>query len=172
MEHAAIFVLGLMAWTLLEYAIHAWLSHTFRTFATPMHEAHHREPHAVFAIGAWVPVAVTWSGGLLLFGWIPATIFYTGMVAGFVAYEAIHYRVHFSAPSCDLEAYLRLRHLVHHHRTPQASFGVTSALWDCIFGTETNGEAMTANLQRVAHLPPLSGASNVGRLFLLRPFRR
>ncbi len=51
MEHAAIFVLGLMAWTLLEYAIHAWLSHTFKTFATPMHEAHHREPHAVFAIG-------------------------------------------------------------------------------------------------------------------------
>ncbi len=164
MEGLATFGFGLFAWTLLEYAIHGWLSHIFSTFARPFHYQHHQDPHAVFAIRAWIPISLSWLGGLVLFGWAPGMIFYSGMVAGFSAYEAIHYRIHFSAPSSGLEAYLRLRHLIHHHCEPAAYFGVTSAVWDRIFGTELTGERMTTSLQTVAGLAPLAGASNLRRL--------
>jgi dihydroceramide fatty acyl 2-hydroxylase len=164
-ERLATFSLGLLAWTLLEYAIHAWLSHTFETFASPLHRAHHRDAHAVFTIGAWIPVAVSFVAGLALFGWASGMIFYSGMGAGFIAYEAIHYRLHFAMPTPGPETYLRLRHLSHHECAPDASFGVTSALWDLLFGTEMFGDVMVANRQRVAHTPPLEGASNVRNVF-------
>ena len=165
MERVAIFSAGLLAWTLIEYAIHAWLSHTFNTFATPLHDVHHRDPHAVFTIGAWIPIAASWLAGVALFGWSPGMTLYSGIVAGFAAYEAIHYRVHFSAASCRAETHLRLRHLVHHHREPMACFGVTSELWDLIFGTELASEPMAADCEKVANLPSLTGATNVGKLF-------
>jgi dihydroceramide fatty acyl 2-hydroxylase len=171
MENAATFGIGLLTWTLIEYAIHAWLSHTFKTFATPMHDGHHRDPHAVFAIGAWIPIALIWLLGVLLFGWVPGIFFYSGLVAGFAVYEAVHYRLHFVAPSGNVEAYLRSRHLVHHNRTPHASFGVTSALWDLVFGTEVSGPAMVNNIRRVGNLPPLRGPSNLGKLFRYRLFK-
>ena len=165
MERVAIFSAGLFAWTLVEYAIHAWLSHTFKTFATPLHDVHHRDAHAVFTVRAWIPIALSWIAGFAIFGWGPGMIFFTGIAAGFAAYEAIHYRVHFSRPSCAAEAHLRLRHLVHHNCEPLACFGVTSELWDLIFGTELIGEPMAANCEKVANMQPLAGATNVRKIF-------
>src|SRR5260370_7487794 len=72
----ASFVAGVLAWTFLEYVIHAWLSHTFKTFATPFHDVHHKDPHRVFTIRAGIPVAFIWVGGLLLFGRVPGMIFF------------------------------------------------------------------------------------------------
>src|SRR5260370_27319575 len=54
MNTIAIFILGLLAWTFIEYVIHGWLSHTFSTFVTPIPDVHHRDPHAIFTIGAWL----------------------------------------------------------------------------------------------------------------------
>lgn len=161
---AAIFLAGVFAWTFLEYAIHAWLSHTFNTFATPLHEVHHRDPHAVFTIGGWIPIATVWIGGLALWSFAPGMIFLTGMVAGFALYEALHYRIHFARPRNRIERSLRTRHLVHHHRAPNACFGVTSAMWDLIFTTEPARAEMRQLRESVADAPPLEGPSNVRRL--------
>jgi sterol desaturase/sphingolipid hydroxylase (fatty acid hydroxylase superfamily) len=166
-DRAAIFLVGLFAWTFAEYVIHAWLSHSFNTFAKPLHEVHHRDPHAVFTIGAWIPIALTWLGGFALFGWAPGMVFYTGMAVGFIFYEIIHYRVHFALPCGRLEAFLRTRHLVHHYRDSTACLGVTSALWDLTFGTEMTGAEMKRGVEAVAATPPLVGATNLKRLFYL-----
>ncbi|HZC47378.1 MAG TPA: hypothetical protein VE243_12935, partial [Candidatus Acidoferrum sp.] len=53
-----IFAAGLFAWTLVEYVIHGVLGHAHRTFVTGLHNVHHRDPRAVFALGAWMPTAV------------------------------------------------------------------------------------------------------------------
>jgi sterol desaturase/sphingolipid hydroxylase (fatty acid hydroxylase superfamily) len=164
LDSILIFACGLFAWTLVEYLIHAWLSHIFETFATPLHEEHHRDPHAVFTIGAWIPIGAIWLGGLALFGWRPAMVFFTAMVGGFVAYEAIHYRIHFCNPLSAAEASLRLRHLVHHYRMPNASFGVTSKLWDLVFGTEPLGPTMRQLCDSAATIGPLDGPSNLRKL--------
>ena len=157
-------IAGMAAWTLLEYAIHAWLSHTFRTFATPLHAVHHRDPRRVFTIGAWGPVAASWLGGLALWGAAPAMLFYSGMVAGFALYEGVHFRVHFRRPRSRLERHLRERHLAHHLGAPDRNFGVTSALWDRVFGSEANSQAMGELRDAIAAAAPLTGASNLRML--------
>jgi sterol desaturase/sphingolipid hydroxylase (fatty acid hydroxylase superfamily) len=155
---------GLAAWTFLEYVIHGWMSHTFRTFAAPLHQVHHRDPRRVFTVRAWIPVAATWLGCLMLWGWAPAVVFHSGMVSGFALYEFVHYRIHFARPHNRLEAYLRERHLVHHYRAPDRCFGVTNAFWDRVFCTDIAVRKMRSLRAAVAATPPLAGPSNARML--------
>jgi sterol desaturase/sphingolipid hydroxylase (fatty acid hydroxylase superfamily) len=166
-QGAILFAAGVFIWTLVEYVIHGVLSHRLRSFATPLHAAHHRDPHAVFTVGASIPVALATACGLWFFGLAPAMQFYLGLLCGFVAYEAIHYRIHFSAPRSGLEARLRARHLAHHMRAPKEIFGVTTALWDRVFGTEPAAPRMHELQDAVAGVAPLSGRSNWRRAFTL-----
>lgn len=152
---------GLLAWSLIEYAVHGWMGHRSATFVTPIHATHHCEPHAVFAIGAWIPSLIPLVAGLACGARIFALI-YGGALAGFAFYEALHYRIHFRRPSCRLEARLRARHLTHHHRSPKRCYGVTTPLWDYIFGTlatDDDNAWIGANADRIA---PLEGPSNFG----------
>lgn len=161
---ALIFVAGLFSWTLVEYVIHGVLGHAHRTFVTPLHDVHHRDPHAVFAIGAWIPTAVLLLGSALIFGAAAGVIFYGGVVAGFALYEIVHWRIHFAMPCCEIEARMRARHLAHHLREPDAIFGVTTPLWDIVFGTEPAADTMRELAAAGARVAPLDGASNLGRV--------
>jgi sterol desaturase/sphingolipid hydroxylase (fatty acid hydroxylase superfamily) len=159
-----VFAVGVFAWTLLEYVIHGVLGHAHRTFVTRLHEVHHRDPRAVFALGAWVPVAVVIGVAWRIFGAAPGVIFLGGVAAGFAGYEFVHYRIHFSRPSCAVEERLRARHLAHHFREPDAIFGVTTPLWDVVFGTEPAVERMRGLAESGKAIAPLSGRSNLGRV--------
>ena len=163
-----IFVAGLFAWTLLEYVIHGVLGHAHRTFVTGLHQVHHRDPRAVFALGAWIPTAIVLAGLLTWFGPAPGVIFYGGIVCGFAVYEFVHYRIHFATPSSALEERLRARHLAHHLREPDAIFGVTTRIWDVVFGTEPKPERMRELAAVGASVVPLSGPSNLGRVIRSR----
>ena len=163
-EDSALFVLGIFLWTFLEYLIHGWLSHTFQTFATPLHFVHHRDAHDVFTIRAWLPIAAVWTIAVLLLAWSPWVILLSGMVAGFAGYEAVHYRIHFCRPRGRTEDYLRCRHLVHHEYNPHQCFGVTSAVWDLAFGTEAMGNEVAALYQSMRTRPLLTGRTNLHKL--------
>jgi sterol desaturase/sphingolipid hydroxylase (fatty acid hydroxylase superfamily) len=159
-EGSALFVAGMFLWTFIEYLIHGWLSHTFRTFATRLHALHHRDAHDVFAIRAWLPIAGVWTMVLLLVGWSPWAILLSGIVAGFASYETVHYRIHFRRPRGRIEDYLRCRHLVHHECNTNQCFGVTSAIWDLAFGTEAIGHEVAALHESMRTKPPLTGRTN------------
>ncbi|HKM99061.1 MAG TPA: sterol desaturase family protein [Candidatus Binataceae bacterium] len=163
-----LFVAGLGAWTLLEYVIHGLLSHQLQTFAGPLHDVHHRDPHRVFTIRAWLPVAGITLAGLGFFGLTPVLIFVLGLVSGFVAYEAEHYRIHFRRPRNRLEARLRARHLAHHVQAPNAIFGVTTPFWDIAFGTEPARARMRELEKAVEGVAPLAGPSNWKQAFTVR----
>jgi 4-hydroxysphinganine ceramide fatty acyl 2-hydroxylase len=152
---------GLATWTLLEYVIHGWMGHRFRTFASPLHQVHHRDPRRVFAVGAWLPVGAIWILGVILWGVTPGVLFYSGIVTGFALYEVIHYRIHFTRPRNRVEAYLRERHFVHHFRAPDRCFGVTSPVWDQVFRSGIARAEMRPMRAAVAATPPLIGRSNV-----------
>jgi sterol desaturase/sphingolipid hydroxylase (fatty acid hydroxylase superfamily) len=161
---AIVFGCGLFAWTFVEYLIHGVLGHQHRTFVTGLHEVHHRDPRAVFALGAWIPVVVVLIGGWTIYGAAPGVIFFGGIAAGFAGYEMVHYRIHFARPACALEERLRARHLAHHFREPDAIFGVTTRLWDVVFGTEPDESRMRELEQAGAAVAPLAGVSNLGRV--------
>jgi len=157
---AGLFGAGLVIWSFLEYAIHGWMGHRFATFVTPLHHVHHRDPRAVFALGAWLPALLPLLIGAAgeARGW---TILYAGVLAGFAAYEVMHYRIHFSAPLCRAEARMRTRHLIHHYCAPVRYFGVTTTLWDRVFGTSASGAEGALMAARVASIVPLAGPSNI-----------
>jgi 4-hydroxysphinganine ceramide fatty acyl 2-hydroxylase len=169
LAYALTFGVGMFAWTLLEYVIHGVLGHTHRTLVGRLHEVHHRDPHAVFALKSWIPVVIVLVATGAIFGLAPAMIFLYGVAAGFVGYELIHYRIHFSRPSCAIEARLRARHLAHHFREPRAIFGVTTPLWDVVFGSEPEAARMRALSEVCAAIAPLSGPTNFGSRVLRRP---
>jgi hypothetical protein len=169
MQHVALlaglFGLGLFLWPFLEYAIHGWLAHRFRTFASPLHWAHHAEPHRVFTSPiAWVP------GALALFlvvgalaGPAPAGALVSGIVTGFLRYELVHYKIHFTMPRSRRRSLLRAHHLAHHFCNPNAYHGVTTRWVDRLFGTLPANHA--ADYAKVATRPPLTGRSNLGQLW-------
>jgi dihydroceramide fatty acyl 2-hydroxylase len=159
-----LFGAGMFAWTFLEYAIHGWMSHRFVTFATPLHQVHHRDPAAVFAVGAWLPTAVVLASLLIVFGTTPAIVFVCGLMVGFVVYEAVHYRLHFVSPASRYEERIRTRHLAHHLAMTDRCLGVTSPLWDRVFGTEPRQHEMTAIAARLGAVEPIAGRSNLGRI--------
>ena len=165
---AILFAAGMFAWTIVEYVVHGVLGHAHRTFVTPLHDVHHRDPRAVFALGAWIPTAVVLIGALAIFGLTPGVILYGGIVCGFGVYEFVHYRIHFAAPSSVVEARLRARHLAHHLHEPDAIFGVTSRIWDVVFRTEPDPDRMRELAAAGASVAPLSGSSNLGRVIRSR----
>jgi dihydroceramide fatty acyl 2-hydroxylase len=158
--YLVMFVLGLFAWTFIEYLIHGVLSHIYNTFVAPLHAEHHRDPHAVFTVGAWLPTAIVSVIVFGIFGLTPATTVWLGIVAGFLSYEFFHYRIHFVRPLFAFEDRLRQRHLAHHFRAPEEIFGVTNRIWDRIFGSEPDDARLAQMQASVATTKPLTGPSN------------
>jgi sterol desaturase/sphingolipid hydroxylase (fatty acid hydroxylase superfamily) len=151
---------GFLAWGFVEYLVHGILSHRYRTFVSPLHLGHHREPRAVFTSPiAWVPAALAIFGGLALAtnpGLAASAV--GGLLMGFGRYEYVHWRIHFREPRSARERRLRSHHLAHHFRNPRAYHGVTTRLWDRVFGTLP--ERWREDYARVEARAPLEGPSN------------
>jgi sterol desaturase/sphingolipid hydroxylase (fatty acid hydroxylase superfamily) len=81
---------------------------------------------AVFAVIVWF--ACRWMG-TVEYAW------FAGTVAGYIWYDLTHYYLHHAAPTSDAGKWLRKYHLVHHFQTPDRRYGITTPLWDFVFGT-------------------------------------
>lgn len=164
LKWTALAVIGFLGWPLVEYTIHGFLSHRFRTPVSPLHWGHHEQPSRVFTSPlAWVPVAaLVYAGLAAAIGVLLALPAIAGLLAGFFRYEYVHWRFHFRAPKSARERRLRAHHLAHHFRNPGAYHGVTTRFWDRVFAS------LPAESERdyaaVIDLPPLEGSSNLGQL--------
>jgi sterol desaturase/sphingolipid hydroxylase (fatty acid hydroxylase superfamily) len=165
LRYLAMFGLGLFAWTFTEYLILGVLSHIFDSFAAPLHAEHHRDPHAVFTVGAWLPTAIVSAIIFSVFGLTLATTVWLGIVVGFLSYEFFHYRIHFARPLFAIEDRLRQRHLAHHVHAPKEIFGVTNRIWDRVFGSEPDHARLAQMQASVATTKPLTGRSNFRLIF-------
>lgn len=133
---------GVAAWTFLEYALHNWAFHGAkgRNMGSREHLAHHARPD-YFApwstkLAAVVP-AVSVLGALVA---VPTSVatgagFGLGVGLGWAAYEALHRLAHVAAPRTAYGRWVRRNHLYHHFGSPRTNHGVTSPLWDLVFGT-------------------------------------
>lgn len=134
----AAFLVGLAVWTLAEYLIHRFVFHRAPVLK-PIHMAHHDAPRALNGTPTLLTVAVFY--GLVfwplsaLAGLRLGAAATAGVMAGYLAYVSVHYVVHHlgSGGRPILRRLIRL-HAVHHHDSDH-NFGVTSALWDRVFGT-------------------------------------
>jgi hypothetical protein len=160
-----LFGAGFLAWSFLEYVIHGWLSHRFATPAALLHWTHHRDPRRVFtSVVVWAPTSFAIFALLSLpIGAGAAAAVVLGILSGFLRYEYVHWRIHFRAPRSARQELLRVHHLAHHFRDPKSYHGVTTRLFDRLFGTLPAHHR--DDYARVAHHVPLAGASNFGSVW-------
>jgi sterol desaturase/sphingolipid hydroxylase (fatty acid hydroxylase superfamily) len=53
----------------------------------------------------------------------------------YASYEILHRRTHTHAPRGAFSRWARRHHLYHHFGSPKSNHGVTSPIWDHVFGT-------------------------------------
>ncbi|MBI4124623.1 MAG: sterol desaturase family protein [Deltaproteobacteria bacterium] len=140
------FVLGMFNWTWFEYVLHRFVFHYEpksewgRRFHYLFHGIHHDFPgekdRLVMPPLAGLMIAVPVFGlhyGLLESWGLPL---FAGFLAGYLYYEFVHYSVHHKKKiGWSWTGEQRKNHLNHHFKDAGRRFGVTSPLWDFVFGT-------------------------------------
>lgn len=139
---------GVLGWTLLEYILHRWVFHAtprgpkskFNIFM--MHGYHHEFPSDPLRLVA--PPVLAWPIAALV---IPGYYFgagphyfapmLVGTALGYLAYDWIHYYTHHARPKTRIGKFLRRYHMEHHFKDQSTHFGLSSPLWDLVFGTYT-----------------------------------
>jgi cyclopropane-fatty-acyl-phospholipid synthase len=142
---------GLLAWTLIEYTLHRFVLHGLQPFRR-WHTLHHQRPGARIYAPTWLSGSLVVVGVLLPL-WLYVDLHVAaavgfGVVAGNMAYSVTHHVAHHSplrtsaatGDGSKASIWHRRVHEWHglHHGTSRATaqFGVSTRLWDCVFGTE------------------------------------
>lgn len=145
------FLLGLFVWTFIEYVMHRFVFH-YRPrnpwqakVVFLFHGIHHKQPQCktrlVMPPVVSIPLALMFYGlfygvvGILLGSpqWV-APLF-SGAIFGYLLYDLTHYATHHFPMRRGFLRFLKRYHLKHHYKTPGQRFGVSSPLWDMVFGT-------------------------------------
>jgi sterol desaturase/sphingolipid hydroxylase (fatty acid hydroxylase superfamily) len=146
------FLLGLFLWTLAEYLLHRFVFH-FRARSPAQeriiflfHGVHHAQPQCktrlVMPPVVSIPMAAIFYGLVTLIVSLilgqphlvgPLT---SGLLVGYLAYDLTHYATHHFPMRGKVMKYLKRYHMMHHYKTPDQRFGVSSPLWDIVFKTK------------------------------------
>jgi sterol desaturase/sphingolipid hydroxylase (fatty acid hydroxylase superfamily) len=153
----ALLAIGAAAWTLGEYLMHRFAMHQMRGkgLASREHLRHHARQDSVleswwfawagvigvgFALGISAAKVLGPIGSCLGFGW----------VAGYGFYDWIHFRAHRRPVAHPYERWVRRHHFHHHFGHPMANHGVTTPVWDMVFGTYERVDGAVAVPRRLA----------------------
>ena len=124
-EWLASFAVGLFVWTFIEYGVHRWVFHEV--------------PSSGIILAGFFAAPLAFTGPLLASG------FASGALVGYAGYMAVHHAVHHLTPKPGTALYrARIRHMAHHYHGVDGNYGVTTGLWDLLFGTVVEGRRRTA----------------------------
>lgn len=139
--------LGLFVWTLTEYVLHRFVFHFVPKAKWALrlhfifHGVHHDYPNdakrLVMPPSASIPMALTLyllfslllSGGAL-------HAFFAAFLVGYLFYDISHYALHHFNFKSEFWKKLKKHHMLHHYSDHTKGYGVSSALWDKIFGSD------------------------------------
>jgi sterol desaturase/sphingolipid hydroxylase (fatty acid hydroxylase superfamily) len=141
------FVGGCLGFSLFEYSLHRFLFH--RQFADTRagriegfltHGYHHIYPddpeRLVMPPLGSMPLGALFAAGYVgLLGWAVGLAAFAGTAVGYVLYDTTHFVLHHWRPRTPVGQWMKRYHLLHHHAEEPARFGVSSPLWDYVFGT-------------------------------------
>jgi sterol desaturase/sphingolipid hydroxylase (fatty acid hydroxylase superfamily) len=142
---AAMFVIGVIVFTWVEYMVHRYVFHmkTYTALRTKLqytlHGVHHEYPKDKDRLAMPPLLSITIATLLLLilkvligdfvFAFLP------GFLVGYAAYLGVHYMVHAYPPPKNFFRALWVNHSIHHYKDGEVVFGVSSPLWDYVYGT-------------------------------------
>jgi dihydroceramide fatty acyl 2-hydroxylase len=133
-------------WTFTEYWLHRLIFHLEpdndfgRRMHFIIHGVHHDHPNdkmrLVMPPAVSIPLAgLFFLGFTLLFGTPTAYPLFGGFIVGYLIYDYTHYHLHHHTPRTRLGKRIREQHMRHHFQDHRYGFGVSSPLWDVVFGT-------------------------------------
>ena len=130
-------VFGFLQFSLVEYCFHRWLFHGPEHAMERGHRRHHANPHGLDSLPCFLPPIAL----LVLVGLyaqvmpLSYALLLTGVTAGgYFMYGQCHELIHRIRFGHPLVRKWAANHHIHHHH-PNRNFGVTSPLWDIVFGT-------------------------------------
>jgi len=136
---------GFFVWTFVEYSMHRFSFHykssysAIKLFTFLFHGVHHAYPRdisrsitplfmsALIAISFFIifkKISPIYSEGI-----------FSGFILGYLLYTIIHDSTHHFALNYPALKQLKINHMNHHYYNTNKNFGVTSPLWDFVFGT-------------------------------------
>jgi sterol desaturase/sphingolipid hydroxylase (fatty acid hydroxylase superfamily) len=140
-----IFIAAMFSWSFFEYLMHRFAFHyvsespRMQRFIYIMHGNHHEYPRdreRLFMPP--VPSLILAFAFFSLFYLImreTAFAFFPGFLLGYLMYGTMHYAIHAWNPPFKWMKPLWRNHHLHHYKSEEKGFGVSSSLWDYVFGT-------------------------------------
>jgi sterol desaturase/sphingolipid hydroxylase (fatty acid hydroxylase superfamily) len=121
---SALLIGGVVVWTLMEYVVHRYVLHGF---APKRHGMHHANPDGPVLTVFWQ----VWACFALVY-LIAGGAFLAGALFAYAWYLFVHYCAHHGPHKLPLAL---LKHHKNHHRFASRNYGVSTTLWDHVFGT-------------------------------------
>lgn len=141
----ALFVGGIVTFSLMEYTAHRFLFHMKlnkkwkKTIQYHMHGVHHEFPKDKdrLAMPPLLSILIAISLFILFYSLMNTKVFgfLPGVMTGYAGYLFVHFIVHAYAPPKNIFKKLWINHAIHHYKDDTIIFGVSSPLWDYVFGT-------------------------------------
>jgi sterol desaturase/sphingolipid hydroxylase (fatty acid hydroxylase superfamily) len=143
-ELLAFALLGLAAWTFVEYVLHRFVLHGMHPFRA-WHAEHHRRPRALIGtptiLSTALIAALVFLPALVLSDLWRASALTFGLLTGYMVYAIVHHATHHWRAETAWLRRIKRHHALHHSPVAAASrYGVTSAFWDVVF--RTNGTSL------------------------------
>lgn len=130
-------LLGLFAFSFVEYFFHRWMFHTRVPLFAEGHRLHHERPLGYDSLPFFLPGAVLLTLTGLFAMILPAgfALLLMGAVTfGYIIYGLSHFTIHHVRFRQPLLRSWAAGHHVHHYH-PDSNFGLTTPLWDVLLGT-------------------------------------
>ncbi|MBS1928138.1 MAG: sterol desaturase family protein [Chitinophagaceae bacterium] len=159
---ALIFFSGIFFWTFTEYMLHRFAFHydagspTGRRISYIMHGNHHEFPRDRQRL--FMPPVPSLIMASLIFLLMYLVLgkyvfpFFPGFMFGYLLYGSMHYAIHAWNPPFKWMKALWRNHHLHHYKDEKKGFGVSSTLWDHVFGTGFDLKKEVEDKQKVQAL--------------------
>ena len=157
------FLVGIFLWTFAEYILHRFLFHYHPKSPTQekifflFHGVHHAQPQCktrlVMPPVVSIPLATLFYGlfslvlGVFFHAYQWVAPMFSGFMVGYLVYDLTHYATHHFPMRRGIWKYLKRYHMRHHYKTPDRMFGVSSPIWDFVFGTNPEQNTPGASVE-------------------------
>lgn len=138
-------IAGIFFWSLTEYILHRFAFHyeaesaSGKRISYIMHGNHHEFPRDKQRLFMPPVPSIILSSSIFLILYLilgeNAFPFFPGFMLGYLLYGTMHYAIHAWNPPFKWMKGLWRNHHLHHYKDDHKGFGVSSTLWDHVFGT-------------------------------------
>lgn len=142
---AVTYIAGMFFWTFFEYIMHRYIFHMIaeseraQKFIYMMHGNHHHFPRDRERLFMPPIPSLIISSVIFLLMYLAmgnnVYMFFPGFILGYLMYGSMHYAIHAWNPPFKWMKPLWRNHHLHHYKDDHKGYGVSTTIWDRVFGT-------------------------------------